>query len=456
MAMDIKQYVNWFRHSTPYINAYRGKVFVILLPGEAIVHDNFWNIAHDLTLLNSLGVKLVLVHGARPQIEQALLGAGIETELLKKVTGQMHNIVRITDAASMDVIKQAVGRVRIDLESAFSAGLINSPMHGADLTIASGNFVMAKPFGIQDGIDYGLTGEVRKVEVNAIRKQLDNGNIVLVSSLGYSPTGEVFNLNVEDVASSVSIALKADKLLIYGAEAGILDEDGERISKMSAEEAQKMIKAKIEQNGLDEELLNLELSVRACSATVKRSQVISYEDDGALLIELFTRDGIGTLITQEQYEQLRPATIQDVGGILELIEPLEEQGILVHRSRELLESEIELFYVIEREGMIVACAALYPQDADPRAETLKQRSGELACLATHPDYRDHGRGMALLEQIERSARKLGLTQLFVLTTKSPHWFVERGFTESRVEALPDRKKSLYNFQRNSKIFVKPL
>lgn len=447
MAMDIKQYVNWFRHSTPYINAYRGKVFVILLPGEAIVHDNFWNIAHDLTLLNSLGVKLVLVHGARPQIEQALLAAGIETELLKKVTGQMHNIVRITDAASMDVIKQSVGRVRIDLESAFSAGLINSPMHGADLTIASGNFVMAKPFGIQDGIDYGLTGEVRKVEVDAIRKQLDNGNIVLISSLGYSPTGEVFNLNVEDVASSVAIAVKADKLLIYGAEAGILDEDGERISKMSAEEAQKMIKAKIEQNGLDEELLNLELSVRACSATVKRSQVISYEDDGALLIELFTRDGIGTLITQEQYEQLRAATIQDVGGILELIEPLEEQGILVHRSRELLESEIEQFFVIEREGMIVACAALYPQDA---------QSGELACLATHPDYRDNGRGMALLEQIERSARKLGLARLFVLTTKSPHWFVERGFTESKVEALPEKKKSLYNYQRNSKILVKPL
>jgi amino-acid N-acetyltransferase len=447
IAMDIKQYVNWFRHSTPYINAYRGRVFVILLPGEAIVHDNFWNIAHDLTLLNSLGVKLVLVHGARPQIEQALLTAGIETELLKKVTGQMHNMVRITDAASMDVIKQAVGRVRIDLESAFSAGLINSPMHGADLTIASGNFVMAKPFGIQDGIDYGLTGEVRKVEVDAIRKQLDGGNIVLISSLGYSPTGEVFNLNVEDVASSVAIALKADKLLVYGQEAGILDEDGERISKMSAEEAQKMIKAKIEQNGLDEELLNLELSVRACSATVKRSQVISYEDDGALLIELFTRDGIGTLITQEQYEQLRPATIQDVGGILELIEPLEEQGILVHRSRELLESEIEQFFVIEREGMIVACAALYPQD---------KVSGELACLATHPDYRDNGRGMTLLEQIERSARKLGLGQLFVLTTKSPHWFVERGFVESKVDALPEKKKSLYNFQRNSKIFVKPL
>jgi len=445
--MDIKQYVNWFRQSTPYINAYRGKVFVILLPGEAIAHDNFFNIAHDITLLNSLGVKLVLVYGARPQIDGALEAAGLKSEMREKVTGQIRNTVRITDAASLEVIKQVVGRLRIDIEATFSMGLINSPMHGADITLASGNFVVAKPFGIQNGIDFGLMGEVRKIEAEAIRKQVDGGNIVLLPSLGYSPTGEVFNLTVEDVASAAAIALKADKLLIYGDEAGILDDDGERISKLSAEEAKALISAKIAANGIDEELRNLELSVKACMATVKRSQVISFEDDGALLIELFTRDGIGTLITQELYEQLRPATIKDAGGILELIEPLEEEGVLVHRSRELLEAEIEQFAVIEREGMIVACAALYPQDA---------QSGELACMATHHDYRDEGRGQKLLEQIEKNARKLGLGKLFVLTTKSPHWFVERGFVASAVEDLPAKKKSLYNYQRNSKIFVKPL
>ena len=445
--MDIKQYVNWFRHSTPYINAYRGKVFVILLPGEALAHDNFWNIAHDLTLLNSLGVKLVLVYGARPQIDAALTEAGYSIEMLEKITGQIHNTVRITDAKSLDLIKGVIGRLRIDVEATFSMGLINSPMHGADISTASGNFVMAKPFGIQDGIDYGFMGEVRKVEHEAIRRQLDNGHIVLVPSLGYSPTGEVFNLTVEDVACATAIALKADKLLIYGEEAGILDQDGERISKLSAEEAQALIKEKIAQNGLDEELKNLELSVRACSATVTRSQVISYEDDGALLIELFTRDGIGTLITHEQYEQLRPATIKDVGGILELIEPLEAEGVLVHRSRELLESEIEQFFVIEREGMIISCGALYPQDS---------QSGELACLATHPEYRNHNRAQLIVEQVEKQARKMGLSRLFVLTTKSPHWFVERGFVASAVDELPEKRKSLYNFQRNSKIFTKPL
>lgn len=445
--MDLTHYVNWFRHSTPYINAYRGKVFVILLPGEALAHDNFFNIAHDITLLNSLGVKLVLVYGARPQIESTLAVAGLRTEMREKVTGQLRNTVRITDAASLELIKGVVGRLRCDIEATFSMGLINSPMHGADITLASGNFIVAKPFGIQDGIDYGLMGEVRKVESEAIRKQLDNGNIVLLPSLGYSPTGEVFNLTAEDVASATAIALKADKLMIYGNDAGILDEDGERISKLSAEEALAMIRDKIAANGLDEELRNLELSVKACMATVKRSQVISYEDDGALLIELFTRDGIGTLITQELYEQLRPATIQDVGGILELIEPLEEEGVLVHRSRELLEAEIERFVVIQREGMIIACGALYPQD---------DQCGELACLATHPYYRDTGRGHTILEQVEKNARKQGLGKLFVLTTKSPHWFIERGFVASSVDALPERKKSLYNYQRNSKVFVKAL
>lgn len=446
--MDSKQYVSWFRQSTPYINAYRGKVFVILLPGEAISHDNFWNIAHDITLLNSLGVKLVLCFGARSQVDAALEKAGIATRSETVVSQGVHNTVRVTDQAALDIIKGVVGKLRIDIESAFSMGLINSPMHGADLTLASGNFIVAKPFGVHNGIDFGLTGEVRKVEVEAIRKQLDNGNIVLMPSLGYSPTGEVFNLTVEDVACSTAIALGADKLLIYGDEAGILDQDDDRISKLSAEEAQALIKQKIAQNGgVDNQLRNLELGVKACSATVKRSQVISYEDDGALLIELFTRDGIGTLITQELYEQLRPATIKDVGGILELIEPLEQQGILVQRSRERLEAEIEQFSVITRDGAIIACAALYPQD---------KQSGELACLATHPDYRNHNRGQLLLEHVEKNARKLGLNKLFVLTTHSPHWFVERGFVPSSVEALPEKKKSLYNYQRNSKIFVKPL
>jgi len=448
MADDNTQYVKWFRQASPYINAYRGKVFVVLLPGEALAHDNFYNIAHDLTLLNSLGVKLVLVHGARPQIDAALKAAGLKDEKHDDIQGQLHIDLRITDAASLAEIRKVVGSLRIDMEAVFSMGLPNSPMHGADINTASGNLVVAKPYGVHKGVDYGYTGEVRKVDSDAINRQLDAGNIVMQSNLGYSPTGEVFNLTVEEVASAIAIALQADKLLIYSGDTGILDDEGEPISQLTAIEADDLIRQKIGAgDNLDMQLLNLELATKACKAGVKRAQVISYTADGALLSELFTRDGSGTLITQENYEQLRSATIDDVGGIIELIEPLEAAGVLVERSRELLETEIEQFTVIDREGMIVACGALYPQD---------DGSGELACLATHPDYRDTGRGQDVLEKIQKQAKKAGLTSLFVLTTKTPHWFIEKGFAESDINALPEKKKSLYNYQRKSKIFTKKL
>jgi amino-acid N-acetyltransferase len=447
MADDTSQNVKLFRQALPYINAYRGKVFVILLPGEALAHANFSNIAHDVTLLNSLGVKLVLVHGARPQIDTALKTAGLKDEKHDDVQGQLHHQLRVTDAASLEEIKKVVGNLRINIEAKFSAGLPNSPMHGADISTVSGNYVIAKPFGVHNGVDYQHTGEVRKVDGDEITRHLDSGKTVLQSNLGYSPSGEIFNLKVEDIAASIAIALSADKLLIYSAESGILDDDDEAISQLSAEEAQTLVQEKIASNGLDQQLLNLELATKACKGGVIRAQVISYAEDGALLTELFTRDGTGTLITQENYELLRDANSDDVGGILELIKPLEEEGVLVERSRELLETEISQFSVIEREGMIIACGALYPQE---------DGSGELACLITHPDYRNKNLGQTVLEQIERNAVKAKLKSLFVLTTKTPHWFQERGFEESDIDGLPEGKKSLYNYQRNSKIFVKAL
>ncbi len=447
MSADTKQYVSWFRHSSPYINAYRGKVFVILLPGEALAHNNFHNIAHDITLLNSLGVKLVLVHGARPQIDQALKTAGLKADLREEPSGKLHRPLRVTDIESLTHIKKVVGQLRIDIEAMFSMGLINSPMHGADINICGGNFVVAKPYGVQNGIDYALTGEIRKVNSEAILAQLACNNIVLLSNLGYSATGEVFNLTAEEVAAETAIAVKADKLLIYSKEAGILDKEGVAINKLSAEQAQKLIEEKSGRDGSDEALKNLELSVKACLAAVSRSQVISYVDDGALLTELFTRDGVGTLITRDNYEQTRAARIEDIGGIMDLIDPLAQEGTLVHRSREKLEIEIQHFAVIEREGMIIACAALFPHE---------DKSSELACLAIHNEYRNNSYGKLIFEYIEQRALEQGIKKLFVLTTKSPHWFLEKGFTEASIDSLPMEKKSLYNYQRNSKVLEKKL
>jgi amino-acid N-acetyltransferase len=429
-------YVNWLRHATPYINAHRDCTFVVMLPGEGVADANFGNIVHDLVLLHSLGVRLVLVHGSRPQIETRLAARGL--------TPRFHHNLRITDAQTLECVIDAVGQMRITIEARLSMDMAASPMQGSRLRVSGGNFVTARPIGVLDGVDYHHTGEVRRVDRKGINRLLDERSIVLLSSLGYSPTGEIFNLACEDVAMRAAIDLQADKLLLFSSERGLLDETGALIRELTTSK----VPAQLARLGNSYEAELLDAAAQACRAGVARSHIVSYSADGALLSELFTRAGSGTLVSQEQFEQLREATIDDVGGLIELISPLEEQGILVRRSREVLEREIEQFSIVEREGLIIACAALYPI-ADSSA-------GELACLAVNPEYRHGGRGDDLLERIEERARALGLQTLFVLTTRTAHWFRERGFEPSGVERLPAARASLYNNQRNSKVFEKAL
>ncbi len=429
-------YVNWLRHATPYINAHRDCTFVVMLPGEGLEHANFGNIVHDLVLLHSLGVRLVLVHGSRPQIEARLQVRGLQP--------RYHRGLRVTDAATLEAVVDAVGGLRLMIEARLSMDIAASPMQGARLRVAGGNLVTARPIGVVEGVDYQHTGEVRRIDRQGIERLLDERRIVLLSSLGYSPTGEIFNLACEDVAMSAAIELQAEKLILFGAEQGILADDNSLIRELRSQQAAPHVL----RLGSDYQGELLDAAAQACRQGVRRSHIVSYAEDGALLNELFTRDGAGTLVTQEQLEQLREADINDVGGLLELIRPLEEKGILVRRSREVLEREIGQFTLVERDGLIVACAALYPvPDSD---------WGELACLAVHPEYRQGGRGDDVLARIEQRARAQGLTTLFVLTTRTAHWFQERGFTASSVERLPPARASLYNFQRQSKVFEKPL
>ncbi|AGZ37702.1 amino-acid N-acetyltransferase [Pseudomonas sp. SWI6] len=430
------EYVNWLRHASPYINAHRDCTFVVMLPGDGVEHPNFGNIVHDLVLLHSLGVRLVLVHGSRPQIESRLAARGL--------TPHYHRGLRITDAATLDCVIDAVGALRLAIEARLSMDIAASPMQGSRLRVACGNLVTARPIGVLEGVDFHHTGEVRRIDRKGISRLLDERSIVLLSPLGYSPTGEIFNLACEDVATRAAIELGADKLLLFGAEPGLLDENGKLVRELRPQQ----VAPHLARLGSDYQGELLDAAAEACKGGVARSHIVSYAEDGALLTELFTREGGGTLVSQEQFEVVREATIDDVGGLLELISPLEEQGILVRRSREVLEREIEQFSVVEREGMIIACAALYPI-ADSEA-------GELACLAVNPEYRHGGRGDELLERIESRARQLGLNTLFVLTTRTAHWFRERGFAPSGVERLPAARASLYNYQRNSKIFEKSL
>ncbi|MBA2352770.1 MAG: amino-acid N-acetyltransferase [Burkholderiales bacterium] len=437
-------FVQWFRRAAPYIHAFGGKTFVIAFGGEVVADGGFIGLTHDLNLLASLEIKLVLVHGARPQIENRLLASGIEPRYV--------NGIRITDAETLQCAKESIGRVRVEIEALLSMGLANSPMANAQIRVASGNFVTARPIGVIDGVDLLHTGETRKIDAAGIRACLDDNDVVLLSPLGYSPTGEIFNLTLEDVALQTAVALSAEKLIFMMDAAGITDRKGQLLRELTAAEADAQLQTdkgkERAQHIPDDVALYLPCAAQACRAGVQRAHLISRHLDGALLLELFTRDGIGTMVTRDALQKLRPANINDIAGILALIEPLEQQGVLVRRSRELLEREVNHFVVVEHDGRIVGCAALYP--------FAKNGAGELACLTVESAYRDSGAGQSLLDNIEAKARRQKIRKLFVLTTRAAHWFIERGFSETDVDSLPPRRQSLYNYSRRSKIFVKPL
>ena len=398
----------------------------------------FVELAVDLNLLAALGVRLALVHGARPQTEAKLKA--------QRHRSRFHRGLRITDDVALGCSMEASGRLRVEIEALLSMGLPNSPMAGADIRVASGNFITAKPLGVLDGVDYMHTGEVRKVDTVAIQRRLHDGELVLLSPLGYSPSGEVFNLSLEDVASATAGALKADKLIFLMDAPGVTGRRRELLRELTVKRAQTLIA----RGALPDTDVRFYLpaAVRACENGVKRAHLISGHLDDALLLELFTHRGVGTLLTPDPLEMLRPARAEDIRGILQLIEPLEADGTLVKRNRSLLEREMNRFIVLEHDRMVVACAALYPFP--------EERTGELACLAVHADFRNHGAGERLLREIESRARRGKLKKLFVLTTRAEHWFIERGFEEATVDVLPGERRALYNLQRRSVVLTKRL
>ena len=433
--------VEGFRHSVPYINTHRGKTFVIMLGGEAIEHENFSSIVNDIGLLHSLGIRLVVVYGARPQID-ANLAAHHHEPLY-------HKNIRVTDAKTLELVKQAAGTLQLDITARLSMSLNNTPLQGAHINVVSGNFIIAQPLGVDDGVDYCHSGRIRRIDEDAIHRQLDSGAIVLMGPVAVSVTGESFNLTSEEIATQLAIKLKAEKMIGFCSSQGVTNDDGDIVSELFPNEAQARVEAQEEKCDYNSGTVRfLRGAVKACRSGVRRCHLISYQEDGALLQELFSRDGIGTQIVMESAEQIRRATINDIGGILELIRPLEQQGILVRRSREQLEMEIDKFTIIQRDNTTIACAALYPFP--------EEKIGEMACVAVHPDYRSSSRGEVLLERIAAQAKQSGLSKLFVLTTRSIHWFQERGFTPVDIDLLPESKKQLYNYQRKSKVLMADL
>lgn len=429
-------FVNWFRDSSPYIHAHRQRIFVISFGGEAVKDQFFANHVHDFALLNSLGIQLVLVHGIRPQIDERLAEHQRQSKFV--------NHLRITDKLTLQYVKEAAGTVRVEVESLLSMGLANSPMAGAKIRVISGNFITAKPIGVIDGIDFEHTGIIRRIDQHTIKQQLELNNVVLISPVGYSPSGEVFNLCAEDVATEVALALQAEKLILM-TETNIVDPSNDTlVAQLTCSQAETFLHRN---STLNQAIAKpLSAATRACQSGVKRAHLINRNVDGALLLELFSRDGIGTLISANPYEELRPATVNDIAGILELITPLEQQEKLIERSREHLEMEIDDYQIIERDGLIIGCIALH--------SFIDSKTGQIACLAVHPDYQQHTRGQQLLSKATDLAQQQGLQRLFVLSTQTMHWFIEQGYQSIDKTSLPDPLIKAYNSQRNSKILQK--
>jgi len=429
--------IDWFRQASPYIRQHRGTKVVIMLPGEFICEPYLESIVSDIALLVSLGIQPVLVHGARSQIKDALEQQSIASELC--------NGVRVTPHEHLEHIVNAVGATRYKLEAQLSCGMPNSAMHGSHLTVRSGNFVNAKPRGIVDGVDYQFTGTVRSIDYEGIQSLLTEQNVVLVSPLGYSLTGELFNVSFSEIAVAIATSIGADKIITYNDEGQIRDGDNNTYREMTLLQCKKFL-VETQRHRKDNTYFSLQACHQACDKGVPRAHIISALENGALLKELFTLDGAGTMVYRDSYETIRRANIEDVTGIFNLIQPLENAGVLVKRSRERLENEIGHFTVMEKDQLVIGCAALYP-DKD-------SRFGEIACVAIHPDYRGGGRARKLLVHIEKQAARQGLNTLFVLTTQTAHWFIEQGFSEISVDALPVSRQALYNMQRQSKVFKK--
>lgn len=419
--------IDFFREAAPYIHLHRGKTFVIAFSGETLEQSAFDDTISDIAILTALGARIILVHGARFQIDQSLQQMGCSIDI--------SNDLRITDEAILNVVKQTIGTLRVEIENKLGHALNRPPIINDELGVLSGNFITAKPVGVFQGIDYQYTGKVRKINTSLIQSLLDQGNIVLLSSLGFSPTGEAYNLRYEDVASFVAMQMGADKLIFIDKKQYHLPRE------IDLQDIESITQQNDRQLPLFKDISN------ALNQGVKRIHLINSHQKGGLLLELYTRDGIGTMFTASLYDEIRLAMIDDVSGIIELITPLEEKGVLIKRSREQLELEINNFTITKRDGKVIGCAALYEMD---------DNQGELACLVVHPDYRTGGRGDDLIKSITKTARKKNLERLLVLTTQSIDWFKERGFCIGKIDDLPKKKKALYNFQRNSKVLFKQI
>ncbi|RQM23881.1 hypothetical protein B5M09_001043 [Aphanomyces astaci] len=451
----LNSFTEMFRSMSPYINVHRGTTMVIHLCGDLIESPLFPTTMQDIALLNSFGIQIILVAGSRPQIDTRLVHRDIPHVVKRGY--------RVTDADVLACAMDAAGSVRFRIESALGRGILNAPGDRQTISISSGNYVLAQPVGVRGGVDYkvltcvslGLmphfrsvqfSGEVRRVNDKKINAALDGGDIVLLSDIAYSASGEVFHILSEQIAAKCAVQMNADKLIfLHDGEVMVDVRNHQVVHTLLIRQAQQYLELASLDPTLNPNFISyLKHATKSCISGVKRSHLVSRHTNGALLQELFTRDGEGIMISKEMYEGVRMARSADIPSIMRLIQPMLDDDILVSRSQEQIESNVHMFTVVERDGAIIACCTLQPYESN---------FAEMACVAVDPAYRKLGKGNALLGFILRKASAMGVKSLFVLTTRTSHWFMERGFAPAQVTDLPRTKQASIDPTRQSKVYI---
>lgn len=471
-------FVNMFRGSASYIASHRNTIIVFHIPGDLLIWDGFSDLMDDISLCWLLGMKAVVVIGCSKQVDLRLekdrenCEASYLTPEGKNVKcgGEVirYNSIRVTDLRTLRIVKEEAGYVRFEVErllgrSLYRHGLMDED--SKDGNIVSGNFYSAQPFGVIDGLDFKFTGFPRKVETDKIKQVLDSHDVVLMTSLGTSPSGEIFNVNTEHLACFVAGSLKAEKVVFFTTNEIAFREKYKRkmVQNLRVSDARHLLSynnVTINKSkgftyfdhgvgaclsvGTKEALVKLGWCVSSLERGVRRAHIIS-PINGALLQELYTRDGSGTLISRDIYEGIRVANIGDISGIYELIEPLVSAGTLVPRPKNVLEKDISTYYVFTRDNLIVACAQI---------KLFERGFAEIGCLVVKKEYRSQGRGDAMLGYLERLSVQVGCPNVFVLSTQTMEWFVEREFIQASVDDLPPSRVAAYNHDRKSKIYMK--
>jgi amino-acid N-acetyltransferase len=414
-----------------YIPQFREKTFIIAVDGVIVTDENFANILLDVAVLRSLSIRVVLVHGASMQIRALAEKQGI---LASNLDG-----TGVTEAPTLQLALNAANRLTHEILEGFSAN---------DLRAACTNAIIAHPLGIIQGIDHLFTGKVERVDTELLQTLLNQGIVPVLPPLGFDGDGRTYRVNSDGIALAAAEALKAIKLIFITAQDGLRHND-ELIRQMLVGDLQKLVQSAA--GGFAPELLSkAQHAAAACAAGVQRVHIINGREDEGLLAEVFSNEGIGTLIYANEYEQIRPAKKKDVRAIQMLTKKAVDAGELVRRTRVEIEQNLVDYYIFEIDKNPVACVALHVYPAE--------QQGELASLFVDPSHENQGIGRKLIQFIENKAREIGLTELITLSTQAFTYFQSKGgFVEGAVDDLPRSRRDKYDQSgRNSKILVKRL